>query len=162
FGRGNIPAPPRYDWLTHLDRPLRSPLELLHVSGYQPYQLTQRFVHVDSTGLLTKFGHRAPWLDELLPPGTSQRLYRLFELLETGTLAAGVAAGGRIPGKINLNTTRDPETWQALCDAQPSSYFGEAEVNDAFRRYLYDRAASPGHPLRRTQGLIPGANDRPF
>src|SRR5262249_11045310 len=64
FGRENVPAPARYDWLTHLDRPLRSPMELLQVSGCQPYQLTQRFMSPDATGQLTRFNHRAPWLDE--------------------------------------------------------------------------------------------------
>src|SRR5262249_52316979 len=44
FGRENVPVPDHYDWLTHLDRRPSSVLELLHVSGYQPYQLTQRFV----------------------------------------------------------------------------------------------------------------------
>src|SRR5207248_2049171 len=67
FGYQNAPAPAQYDWLVHLDRPVISPIELLHVSGYQPYQLTQRFMSVDTSGNVLRFAHRAPWLDEDLP-----------------------------------------------------------------------------------------------
>ncbi len=162
FGRDNVPAAPFYDWLTHLDRPLISPMELLHVSGYQPYQLTQRFISPDSTGQLTKFDHRAPWSDDGLPGGASHRLYRFLEFAETGPRAAGVAAGGRIAGKVNINTIWDVETWQALCDAQPSTYFGDADVQNAFTRLLYDSSAGSINPLRRTQGSVPTAADRPF
>src|SRR5439155_7775364 len=140
-----------------LDRPLISPIELLHVSGYQPYQLTQRFITVQingkSFGKLLPFGHRAPWLDEdlqedLLGSGSfssglsSHRLYRLFEFLETGPLSAGVAAGGRIPGKININTVWDLETLQAICDAQPSNHFSEADIQTLFKQMI-----SPGSNL---------------
>jgi hypothetical protein len=164
LGKENVPAPPHYDWLTHLDRPLISPMELLHVSGYQPYQLTQRFLVPDESGQLVKFGHRAPWLDEgRLPGRPSHRLYRLFEFVTAGPRSAGVAAGGRLPGKINLNTVWDEEVFQALCDAQPSNAFQEADVRAAFRQFCYDpRRDVPSNPLRRTQGLFPGGTDRPF
>ncbi|MCI0461853.1 MAG: hypothetical protein L0Z62_33295 [Gemmataceae bacterium] len=164
FGRENVPAPARYDWLTHLDRPLISPLELLHVSGYQPYQLTQRFLSLDKEGQVRKFGQRAPWLDDGRAPGApSARLYRLLEFLETGSRAAGVAAGGRRAGKINLNTVWDPETLRALWDAQASNSFPKIEADRIFEQFLYDqRPTSMPNPLRRTQGLIPSAEDRPF
>src|SRR5262249_12125531 len=66
FGRQNDPAPMvgKYDWLVHLDRPLVSPMELLHVAACPPSQLTQMF----ATGGL---GSRAPWFDPAC------RLYRL-------------------------------------------------------------------------------------
>ncbi len=164
FGRENLPAPARYDWLTHLDRPPTSPLELLHVSGCQPYQLTQRFIAPNAGGLPVKFGHRAPWLDDgRAAGGPSHRLYRLFEFLETAPQAAGVAAGGRIPGKINLNTVWDPETFRALCDAQPSNSFGDALVDDLFALLLYDgRPNAVNGSLRRTPGPVPGPDDHPF
>src|SRR5262249_39112834 len=120
FGRENVPSADHFDWLTHLDRPLTSPLELLHVSGCQPYQLTQRFM----TATQPPFGQRAPGLDEDLS-GPSHRLYRLFAFIETGIQAAGTAAGGRLPGKVNINTVWDPEILRALADAQPSNHFSE-------------------------------------
>jgi hypothetical protein len=143
FGMTNYPLPPstQYDWLVHLDRPVISPMELLHVSAYPPYQLTQRFMlGADSplpANAVNMFGHYAPWLDA--PPGPianmacpwwfdtnltagqqSHRLYRLFEFLECGDRAFGVNGLGRIPGKVNINTIWDAEILQALIDANPS------------------------------------------
>jgi hypothetical protein len=80
FGLQNNPLPPsgNYDWLVHLDRQVISPLELLHVSGYQPYQLTQRFMQgsnnlittnatnpPNATNVANMFGHYVPWLDAI-------------------------------------------------------------------------------------------------
>ncbi|HWG42212.1 MAG TPA: hypothetical protein VN688_05450 [Gemmataceae bacterium] len=153
FGLVNSPLPPsgNYDWLVHLDRPVISPMELLHVSAYQPYQLTQRFI-LGSDNLnnaanmvnppkpanaLNLFGHYAPWLDTppgpianmscpwwfdaTLPAGSSHRLYRLFEFFESGDWATGVNGLGRMPGKVNINTYWDAEILQALVDANPST-----------------------------------------
>lgn len=165
FGRENTALPDhQFDWLTHLDRPLTSPLELLSVSGCQPYQLTQRFVIPNEMGglLKLKHQHRVPWLDEGLSGGGSHRLYRLFDFIETGSQAAGIAVGGRLPGRINLNTIWDPEILQALADPQTSNHFNEADVNELFTRLVYDERGGPSNRFRRTEGQIPGADDRPF
>jgi hypothetical protein len=163
LGRDNVPAADRYDWLTHLDRRPNSPLELLQVSGYQPHQLTQRFVCPGPDGQVVKFNHRAPWLDEGRAAGAaSHRLYRLFEFLDVGTGAAGVAPAGRVPGRINLNTVWDPETLRAICDAQPANYFRGSDVDQLFAQFLYDPTGTVSGPGRRTQGPVPGAGDRPF
>jgi hypothetical protein len=79
FGYANYPLPPsgHYDWLVHLDRPPISPMELLHVSAWPPYMLTQRFMLGSNSAAvnaaatppsLNTFGHYAPWFDAL-PPG---------------------------------------------------------------------------------------------
>jgi hypothetical protein len=164
FGRQNYPATEQFDWLTHLDRALISPMELVHVSGYQPYQLTQRFIfqnRLDRASPITKFGHRAPWLDEDFPPSFgsprqwSHRLYRLLEFVETGPQAAGVAAGGRIPGKININTVWDAAILQALCDAGPSNQFTDDQIkNGLFPQLLQSRTSRPDG--------VPDRDDRPF
>jgi hypothetical protein len=139
FGHANYPLPSRskhYDWLVHLDRPPISPIELLHVSAWPPYMLTQRFILGDDTTATNLFGHYAPWFDApptgasmvcpwwfdstLTAGSQSHRLYRLFEFLECGDRAYGVNGLGRIPGKVNINTVWDPEILQALIDANPS------------------------------------------
>jgi hypothetical protein len=149
-------VPPHYDWLVHLDRQLISPMELLHVSAYQPYQLTQRFV----TGPGRAFNHRVPWFDQ------TTCLYRVFEFLETHPRAAGVSAGGRIPGKVNINTVWDGDTLLALCDPQPSNHFasGVTVYNPA---NPYDPATLFGQVTKsRTPDLVHGGTlsdrDRPF
>jgi hypothetical protein len=158
FGRPNDPLPVagHYDWLVHLDRPLISPMELLQVSGHPPHLLTQRFVSPD--GPITPphpFNHRVPWFDQ------DNRLYRVFEFLTCTPRASGAAAGGRIAGKVNLNTIWDPETLLALCDPQRANHFTAQQIYNP---------ASPADPntifgrllaLRSPLG-VPGPTDHPF
>jgi hypothetical protein len=82
FGYANWPLPQssHYDWLVHLDRPPISPMELLHVSAWPPYKLTQKFVLGNDTVPASLFGHYAPWLDT--PP------------LGTITIPGGTATAG--------------------------------------------------------------------
>jgi hypothetical protein len=145
FGRQNDPPPlganPHYDWLVHLDRRLISPMELLHVSGYPPHQLTHRFMLEQ-----VKFQHRVPWFDP------TRRLYRLFEFLQTHPLAAETVVGSRAAGKINLNTVWDLETFLALCDPQSSNGFTADDVTQIFQNLV----------SLRTPGGVPGPTDKPF
>jgi hypothetical protein len=154
FGLTNnpVPASGHYDWLVHFDRQLVSPMELVHVSGFPPHELTQRFGGSSSP---RPFGQRVPWFDQ------SNRLYRAFAFLGTGSRVAGTAAGGRVAGRVNVNTIWDPETLLALCDPQPANGFMAAQVanpadptdpNTIFGRLL----------ALRTPGGVPGAKDRPF
>jgi len=149
----------QFVWLPHLDRKVNSPMELLEVSGFKPHELTQQFMvgTGDPEGNVVR--HRAPWFDQ------TTRLYRVFELLETYNRAAGVAPGGRVPGRVNINTVWDMETFLGLCDAQPSNYFYFADlggtqpdpnryVKRAFNQMVAVRSRGP-------QG-IPTPNDRPF
>lgn len=182
------------DWLVHLDRQLINPMELLHVSGFKPHELTQQFMPgvwdtpmgqqpqwVSAVPPTTPpsvnqlpFGHRAPWFDP------ARRLYRFLEFVETQNRMAGMTSGGRIPGKININTVWDPQILMALCDPQPSNNFLPADIfNPQFPaqpNMRYDPNTLFGSLIRqRSPGLsdwtLSGtnqpkptitANDRPF
>ena len=76
-------------------------MELLHVSAYRPFLLTQKFGNTSTSAVssvpasiisqLGQFNQRAPWFDENLAAGApnSHRLYRFFELVETRNWMAG-------------------------------------------------------------------------
>jgi hypothetical protein len=104
---------PFFDWLVHLDRPLVSPVELLHVSGFKPHLLTQQFRANNQP-----FQHLAPWLRDM-----TARLYRVFEFVECRDLQDDASVNGRTVGKVNINTILDPETLLALCDPQSANTF---------------------------------------
>jgi hypothetical protein len=156
------PGTPRV-WLTHLDRYVISPFELLNVSGFRPHQLTHKFITGNGP-----HQHLVPWFDQDLAPGSSHRLYRLFAYLDVHDRSYGVSPRGRLPGKINLNTIWDYEVFAALCDPQSSNYFTEADVQAAWRALLATRSpglqqgADPvsGFPVV-TGGNLTG-NDRPL
>jgi hypothetical protein len=107
FFTHNSNAAMPFTWLTHLDRPLVNQLELLHVSGYKPHELTQQFITTAGP-----FKHYAPWTD------TNALIYRALEVLGTPNHMAGTFSGGRWPGNINLNTVTEEAVLQALADAQ--------------------------------------------
>jgi hypothetical protein len=130
-------------------------MELLNVSMFKPHELTQQFV--------PSYGHCAA----LAFLNQQSRLYRVFEFLETGSQAMGVARQGRVPGRININTMWDVETLLALVDPQPSNNFFSLQN---FK--IYD-PTKPNDPstlfgkiiASRTPGLATGQlgpNDRPF
>lgn len=152
-----------FDWLVHLDRQLISPMELLHVSGFKLHELTQQFVD-NTTG--TPFSHRAPWGTSPSTTSTDQlsRIYRLFEFVETKSRAGGVAQGGRVPGKININMVWDLEVFRALCDAQQANLFyggsgmGDANVDAVFNAMIKQRSPTSDG----ASGYMPGGSDAPF
>lgn len=139
-----------YDWLFWANRLLISPMELLHVSGYKPSQLTQMFVQgpnqngVPSTQ--NKFLHRAPWYH------SSPGIYRALEFFEAGLRPQWSPIGGRFTGRININTIWDPPTWQALCNQQPNNYFTAKAVTDMYGNMTKSR----------TPNGVPMVGDRPF
>src|SRR5262249_11712356 len=56
----------------------------------------------------------------------------------------------------------DPETFRAICDAQPANYFRGTDVDRLFAQFLYDPTGAASGPGRRTQSPVPGPGDRPF
>jgi hypothetical protein len=153
-----------FDWLVHLDRQLVSPMELLQVSGFKPHELTQQFMLSAALagGQTQAFRHRVPWYDQ------SNRLYRIFEFLETGSRAQGVASGGRIPGKININTIWDQDVFNALCDAlQPTTSpnpnnFNTGDVQGILSNLLNLRTYNSLPQANAGNMLTPSGNDSPF
>jgi hypothetical protein len=163
FGTPNAvqPGAPAYNWLVHADRQLISPMELLHVSGFQPHQLTLRFISPNpgAPNTLVPYNHRAEWYNE------STRLYRAFEVLSTRDRAAGLSFLGRRPGMININTVYNPEVLSALCDAQPSNGFTQTQVNNVFKQMIALRSPGmvpPSNPPPAGWGPSITGKDRPF
>src|SRR5262249_43165183 len=56
-----------------------------------------------------------------------------------GFTIAPVTVSERVPGRINLNTVWDEETFLALCDPNPSNAFHETGVRATFRRLAASR-----------------------
>src|SRR5262249_55733672 len=106
----NYSAPPgNFSWPVHLDRQLASPMDLLHVSGFKPHEMTQEFVN--PTGALKPFNHRVPWFDEDIPSpaSASHRLNRFFEFVETrgrsvASQSQSPVAGPPLPGPATVLT----------------------------------------------------------
>jgi hypothetical protein len=168
FGQANAPGPKgSAAWLIHLDRGVISPLELLHVSGCQPYQLTHKFL---TQATPNGGGHLAPWLDE------NRRLFRALDYFIAHSRVGGVDQSDlvnpqdpmrapmlpellrmrkmRVPGRINLNTMFEPldlsnpplslfnyppATFQALCDSQPGNSFSNQDVVQMYLSMMLSR-----------------------
>jgi hypothetical protein len=120
----NIAKP--FHWLTHLDRQLISPAEILSVSSFKPHELTQQFVTGASPGPYNYYQHAAPWTNP------TARIYRALDFLGTKSRIAGAQLGGRVPGKLNINTIYDLPTFQALCDTQTCNLFTATDVTNAW------------------------------
>ena len=146
-----------FPWPIHLDRQPLNALELMYCSTMRPHELTHELDNRDPVmrPATTHMGKPAsrPWR----VPVT--RLYRALELLQVSPRIAELGRGGRVPGKVNINTIFDRETFRALCDPQPSSHFDLADVDAVYNSMLLSR--SPGVDPNTNLGTVT-ANDRPF
>lgn len=135
-----------FDPLMHADRVPVSLAELLHVSACRPHELTQQFM--TATAETQRFQHRARWTDE------RNRIVRLLDHLTLSPYTSGLAANGRLPGKVNLNTIRDINVFRALCDAVAAgtpgpNRFTEADVDAVFSSLIASRDnGGDGNPIR--------------
>lgn len=134
-----------FDWLPHLDRTVVSPTELTYVSAFRPHELTQQFI--TGNAATNKHNHTASWAS------SAHRLYRFLEFVDAGWRMQGVSQNGRIPGKININTIWDQEVFNALCDANNSTYFTQAQIGQVWTSLLSSRTKN---------STSPGQNDLPF
>ncbi len=126
-----------FEWQPHLDRPLINQLELLHVTTGKPHEFTQNFIRGNATSL-TK--HNAA-IQTLLLGNTYPQLYRALDLLRVQAYGNQTALGGRIPGRININTIQDKRVWDALFDAPAAGMqpFDQTFVDAAWNQLMASR-----------------------
>lgn len=137
-----------FEWLVHLDRPVVNPLELLHVSGYRPHELTQQFIVGG-----VRHMHRAHWLNE------RTLLYRFLGLVGTPSALAGLYPGSRQPGRVNLHTM-DLETFRALVSRQPESPYDDPYVDQVYQNLV--RARHNRLDPADTLWMYPNSEGKPF
>ncbi|MBA4067561.1 MAG: hypothetical protein C0501_28400 [Isosphaera sp.] len=134
-----------YDWLVHLDRPLINPLELIHVAAVKPHELTAAYVRPTAANdALVRHGHtvRGTVVDTTL--------YRALDLLRVQPFVHQAAVGGRVPGRINVNTMSDRRVLRALFDA-PLALPGHNSFDEAFVDALW----APGGMMEtRTRSFV--------
>jgi hypothetical protein len=127
-----------FNWLVHLDRQAISPVELLYVSNFSPHQLTQKFMDPNAHADVRPENQAIGWRT------ANTRLYRALELLQTSSRIALMGHGGRVPGKVNLNTIwakplpasgtwaaidqDDYRVFQAMADARAVNRFADAAL----------------------------------
>src|SRR5439155_428176 len=79
----------------------------------------------------------------------TMRLYRLFELLGCRDRTTSSVAGGKVMGRINLNTMYDKVTFDAAVDANPGNHFTQADVDNVWNLLVargLGNATIPGPP----------------
>lgn len=151
-------------WLVHLDRKPISVPEMLNVSAYRPHLLTQKFNTTSMTASVSP--HTLPWQDQ------TTRIYRMLEFLTVRDRTVEMAAGGRVPGKINLNTVWDHKIIDALTDPNGANFFPTTVAGygtggpDATTgtHPLYNTLLAARSPSGRINGMTAGVpnNDQPF
>ncbi len=143
--------------MTHLDRNLINPLELLQVCGCKPQELTQRFGNDNYKHPNNKvFYHKVPWFDE------SKNLYRFFELVGTQGYQQGTAFAGRQIGKVNINNVWDKEVFSALADVGNNNNFTQIDVDGVFAENGLVDGVFTKFKNQRSPNGIPSSGDKPL
>jgi hypothetical protein len=135
-GGETLQAP--FDWYVHMDRPLVNQLELLHVTTGAPHDATYNFVGANGTKYVGS-------TQTVLLAGTApyQQLYRALELLSVQPYGHQTALGGRIHGRININTIQDKRVWDALFDAQgTNNTFDQTFVDNLWSALMATRTVN--------------------
>jgi hypothetical protein len=139
-----------FDWLTFIDRPLISPVELLQTSGFKPHELTQQFMtggtDPNSGKPQQKFTHMAPWFDP------NARIYRVMEYMNATSPMQWVPVGGRTTGQVNINSIWDPEVFRALAGCTPCNFFATTDVDGWYTKMVQTRSPKGA----------PAIGDQPF
>jgi hypothetical protein len=153
---------PAFDWLIHLDRPLVSPVELFQVSAWPPHLLLQEFLNPRRRNLRNPndpYSHRAPWLDEDLPPSAahSHRLYRALEFFCThnpslGTDTAVTACAAAVTAGPNQTVTP-----QAMAGVTATGGGWQIEVGSTL---IVDHGR-PSEEVVRVKAVLPVGSPRP-
>jgi hypothetical protein len=160
--------------LAHFDRIALNSTELLQVVAVKPHELAHSYYEqsngagaVPTNGLdpSNRLWYTADWLDHaqnLNPVATGGSfLYRALGVLKVPTPLNGLGMGGRVPGKININTIFAPEILDAVCDAPQTvgplgpNRFGQTDVGNAWNAILMARQGAVGT-------VQVGPTDRPF
>ena len=168
-----------FQWYAHMDRKLSNTMEILNVSMYKPHELTQQFINsgtqtppappqTNAPAALQAnqmFKHLAPWFDyDPQQPGVTlgTRLSRCLEMLGTRDNTAGSSFGGRVMGKVNINSIWDIETFRAVCDAQGGNFFSQTNNVDVIWQSIINKRSSyvatingqqTNAPIRRTRRI---------
>ena len=149
--------------MTHLDRPVTGPAELLNVSQFGTHMVGQLFYNVLPG--ITQQLYKANWLSD------ATGLYRAFDLLSTHRKFHGQGENGRTPGLVNLNTLVDREVFNSLMDYQHLSnpgmmipgtngkHYTQQDVDLLWNALLTIRNIDPSNLATSLQG---GTSTRPL
>ena len=125
FFQHNNPLQQPFDWLVHLDRSLVSVPEIMCVSAWKPHELAHHFIlgtpQQPPPRLVQQ--HLANWKMDSTQPNAqqqslvdSQRLYRAFSLFDVRNRTYGMGFGGRLPGKMNINTIWHSQIFESMAN----------------------------------------------
>lgn len=174
-----------FEWPVHFDRPLVNQLELLGVAACRPHDLTQDLVRSPDGTNVRRDLTRAPWLgfdpaNNSLPgfdaPNnrTNNGLYRALDVLRVKPWGHGVPMGGKVHGRVNINTIQDRRVFEALFDPQGGNLFNTGTVDTYWTNWIGSRTATmqarnlaDGNPVPGSvpipgQTVDEGGTDRPF